>query len=106
MKFKRNNGFTFLENFGYALLVIIMVSCLKAGASTSENLNIILIVADDLGWTDLACYGSDFHESPNLDRFAMQGISFTNAYAASPVCTPTRASIMTGKYPANPSTEW
>lgn len=62
--------------------------------------NIVLILADDLGWTDLGCFGSTFYETPNIDRLAQQGMRFTNAYAACPVCSPTRASIMTGKYPA------
>tara|TARA_R110002049_G_scaffold50370_1_gene142929 strand:+ start:14460 stop:16187 length:1728 start_codon:yes stop_codon:yes gene_type:complete len=62
--------------------------------------NIVLILADDLGWADLACYGSDLHETPNLDRLAQQGVRFTDAYSASPVCTPTRVSILTGKHPA------
>ena len=62
--------------------------------------NIIFIVIDDLGWRDLACLGSEFYETPNLDRLAAQGITFTDAYAASPVCSPTRASLLTGKYPA------
>lgn len=62
--------------------------------------NIVFILADDLGWADLACYGSDLHETPNLDRLAKQGVRFTEAYAASPVCTPTRVSILTGKHPA------
>jgi arylsulfatase A-like enzyme len=55
---------------------------------------------DDLGWADLGCYGSGFYETPNLDRLASQGVTFTNAYAACPVCSPTRASILAGKYPA------
>jgi hypothetical protein len=55
---------------------------------------------DDLGRQDLGCYGSTFYETPNIDRLAAQGMRFTNAYAACPVCSPTRASIMTGKYPA------
>lgn len=62
--------------------------------------NIVLIVADDLGWRDLGCYGSTFYETPVLDALASEGMRFTDAYAASPVCSPTRASIMTGKYPA------
>lgn len=62
--------------------------------------NIVMILADDLGWADLACYGSTFHETPVLDRLAAEGMRFTDAYAAAPVCSPTRASIMTGKYPA------
>jgi arylsulfatase A-like enzyme len=62
--------------------------------------NIVLILADDLGWADLPAYGGDFHETPNLDRFAKDAVRFTQAYAASPVCSPTRASLMTGKSPA------
>ncbi|MBI3838865.1 MAG: sulfatase [Planctomycetia bacterium] len=57
----------------------------------------MLILADDLGWADLACYGADLHETPHLDRLARQGMRFTNAYSAS-VCSPTRASLMTGKH--------
>ncbi|MGH9673261.1 MAG: sulfatase [Bryobacteraceae bacterium] len=62
--------------------------------------NIVLIVADDLGAMDTTPYGADLHETPNLQRLAAQGIRFTEAHAAAPVCTPTRASIQTGKYPA------
>jgi arylsulfatase A-like enzyme len=65
-----------------------------------EKPNIVLVLVDDLGWRDLGCYGSAFYETPVLDRLAAQGMRFTDAYAASPVCSPTRASIMTGKYPA------
>jgi arylsulfatase A-like enzyme len=66
----------------------------------AERPNFIFILADDLGWCDLGCYGSAFYETPNLDRLAASGIRFTNAYAACCVCSPTRASILTGKYPA------
>ncbi len=62
--------------------------------------NIIFILIDDMGWRDIGCYGSEFYETPNIDRLAEQGMLFTDAYAACPVCSPTRASIMTGKYPA------
>jgi arylsulfatase A-like enzyme len=62
--------------------------------------NIVLIVADDLGWSDLGCYGNPFFESPHLDRLAADGVRFTRAYAAGHVCSPTRASILTGRYPA------
>jgi len=62
--------------------------------------NLVFILADDLGYADLASYGSPLHETPNLDRLAKNGIRFTNAYAACPVCSPTRASIVTGRYPA------
>lgn len=63
--------------------------------------NIVLILIDDLGGRDLGCYGSTFYETPHLDRLAGQGALFTDAYAAAPVCSPTRASLLTGKYPAN-----
>ncbi|MEX2112534.1 MAG: sulfatase-like hydrolase/transferase, partial [Pirellulales bacterium] len=57
-------------------------------------------VADDLGWADVGCYGSAFHRTPNVDRLAAAGMRFTRAYASCPVCSPTRASLMTGQYPA------
>ncbi len=62
--------------------------------------NIVFILADDMGWKDLACYGNRFTETPNIDALAGSGIRFTQAYAACPVSSPTRASILTGKYPA------
>ncbi len=69
--------------------------------------NIVFILIDDLGWRDLACYGSSFYETPRLDRLAGQGMRFTDAYAACPVCSPTRASLMSGKYPARVGvTQW
>ncbi len=62
--------------------------------------NVLFILVDDLGWMDLSCQGSRYYETPNIDRIAHEGMRFTNAYAACPVCSPTRASIMSGKYPA------
>lgn len=62
--------------------------------------NFLFILVDDLGWRDLGCFGSTFYETPNIDRLCARGMSFTKAYAAAPVCSPTRASIMSGKYPA------
>ena len=62
--------------------------------------NVLFILIDDMGWRDLSCYGSTFYESPNIDRLFAEGMHFTDAYAACPVCSPTRASIMTGRYPA------
>mgnify|MGYP006278210559 CR=1 FL=1 len=61
--------------------------------------NFVFFLVDDLGWTDLGCFGSSFYETPHLDGLAAGGMRFTQAYAANPVCSPTRASIMTGKYP-------
>ena len=69
--------------------------------------NIVFILIDDMGWKDLNCYGSSFYETPNIDRLAHEGMRFTDAYAACPVCSPTRASILTGKYPATVGiTDW
>ncbi len=62
--------------------------------------NIIYIMADDMGYADLSCYGRKDYQTPNLDKLAAQGIKFMNAYAAAPVCTPTRVAFMTGRYPA------
>ena len=62
--------------------------------------NIVFLLVDDLGWTDLGCFGSDFYQTPQIDRLASEGVRFTNAYAAAPACSPTRAAILTGKYPA------
>jgi len=61
--------------------------------------NIVFILADDLGWAELGCYGNTFNETPNLDTLARDGMRFTNAYAAAPVCSPFRAALMTGQYP-------
>ncbi len=79
---------------------------LTAPAQTARP-NLLFILADDLGWKDLGCYGSTFYETPNLDRLAATGMRFTDAYAACPVCSPTRASILSGKYPARmATTDW
>ncbi len=71
----------------------------KAGAGDRKP-NVIFVLADDLGWAELGCYGNTFNETPNLDKLARQGMRFTNAYAAAPVCSPYRAALMTGQYPA------
>jgi arylsulfatase A len=82
-----------------------LVSCLwlagsSLGAETRSPPNVVLILVDDMGWTGAGCYGSDLHQTPNIDRLASESVRFTQAYAAAPVCTPTRASILTGKAPA------
>jgi arylsulfatase A len=81
-------------------LIIASLHTRSATAASAPPPNIILILADDLGWTDLACYGSDFYETPHIDQLAREGMKFTQAYSACTVCSPTRASILTGKYPA------
>ncbi|MBN2296237.1 MAG: sulfatase [Pirellulales bacterium] len=62
--------------------------------------NIVIILVDDLGWKDVGCYGSTYYHTPNIDSLASQGVRFTDGYAACAVCSPTRAAILTGKYPA------
>ena len=76
-------------------------------APPANKTNILFILADDLGWRDLACYGNPYVATPNLDRLAREGGRFRQAYAACPVCSPTRASILTGKYPVRTGvTDW
>lgn len=80
--------------------LIVLISLLAIAMALPAKTNVVLILADDLGWTDLACYGSDLHETPHLDRLAREGMKFTQNYSACTVCSPTRAALMTGKYPA------
>ena len=69
-------------------------------SSTKQNKpNVLFIMADDLGWRDTSVYGSTFYETPNIDALAKSGMMFSDAYAANPLCSPTRASILTGQYP-------
>lgn len=81
-------------------LLLAAALLLQLPAAAAPQPNFIFFLIDDLGRNDLGCYGSKFYRTPNLDRLASQGMKFTDAYAACPVCSPTRASIMTGKYPA------
>src|SRR5215207_10898144 len=69
------------------------------GAPTKRP-NVLYIMADDMGWGDLSCYGRPDYRTPNLDRLASEGTRFTHAYSAAPVCTPTRCAFVTGRYPA------
>src|SRR4051812_46798564 len=81
-------------------LTTLAAAPLAAQTNPRTQPNIILVLLDDLGWHDFGIYGSKYYETPQLDRLARDGVRFTQAYAACPVCSPTRASIMTGKYPA------
>jgi len=92
------NRRNFLKASCLGALSLAVPNC--AVASTRKKPNIVFILIDDMGWPDVACYGSKFHETPNIDRLARQGMKFSDAYAACPVCSPTRASIMAGQYPA------
>lgn len=89
------------------LLAIVGGQRVMADEPAAKRPNFIIILADDLGWADLGCYGSKFHKTPALDRLAAEGLRFTDAYAACPVCSPTRASLLTGKAPARVGiTDW
>ena len=90
--------------------VISLLACLLCNTALAGRLfgnpklhppNIILILADGLGWSELGCYGNSFNQTPNLDRMAAQGMRFTQAYASAPVCSPTRAAFLTGRPPAS-----
>jgi arylsulfatase A len=80
-------------------IVTIVVLQLCSSVLSAERPNIVLILADDMGWSDLGCYGADLHETPHLDELAAEGVRFTAAYAM-PVCSPTRAALMTGRHAA------
>ncbi|MHC2065932.1 sulfatase [Bremerella sp. T1] len=76
-------------------------------AAEAKRPNFVFFLVDDLGWADLSCYGSTFHETPNIDAFAKSGMKFYQAYTACPVCSPTRASILTGRHPVRVDvTDW
>lgn len=91
-------GLTFLTRT--LICMLLSLGALNCDAKQATPPNVLFILVDDLGWTDLGCYGSDFYETPNIDGLASSGMKFTSGYASCPVCSPTRASIMTGKYPA------
>ncbi|MDH3650617.1 MAG: sulfatase [Saprospiraceae bacterium] len=76
------------------------ICCIGCQKNLRTKPNIVFILIDDLGWADLPVYGNQFNESPYIDKLAAEGMRFTNAYAACPVCSPTRASIQSGQYPA------
>jgi arylsulfatase A-like enzyme len=89
-----------MRNAFASVLIFAATVSMGGWASADQKPNFVFILIDDLGWSDLGCYGNEVYETPNLDRLASEGMRFTDAYAACPVCSPTRASLMTGKYPA------
>ncbi len=90
------------------LALLLAFGCLLQQRALAEAPpNVIFFLVDDLGWSDVGCYGSQFYETPAIDQLAAEGMLFTNAYATCHVCSPSRASILTGKYPARTNlTEW
>ncbi len=85
--------------FTLGCLAALLPLVVSAESEKAPGPNVVVIFVDDLGWTDLGCYGSKFHETPHIDRLAKQGAVFTRAYSSCNVCSPTRASLLTGKYP-------
>lgn len=81
-----------------AFLTVSGILAVSLAASAANQPNIVFILADDLGYTDVACYGSKFYETPNIDRLAGQGMRFTDGYTCGPNCQPTRAALMSGQY--------
>ena len=105
----------FTRTTALAAAAIALSACVSPAAEKNARPpNVVLILADDLGWAELGCYGNSFNETPHLDKLASQGMLFTNAYAAAPVCSPYRAALMTGQTPARigvtdylrPGTDW
>ncbi|MEX1114698.1 MAG: sulfatase [Akkermansiaceae bacterium] len=84
----------------YSLLLCALCGFSTAAATSARKPNIVFFLIDDMGWRDLGCCGSTFYKTPNIDRLAADGMRFMDAYAAAPVCSPTRAGLLTGKYPA------
>jgi arylsulfatase A len=98
-----------------ALKAFIVIAVIAVGSTAGhcqvkkveKKPNIIIFLIDDLGWSDVGCFGSTFYETPNIDKLAKEGVKFTNAYAACHVCSPSRAAILSGKYPARLNmTDW
>lgn len=84
----------------FSVLCLQAPSMLAKALDASPSMNIVLFLIDDLGWMDLGCQGSSYYQTPHIDSLANQGARFTDAYAACAVCSPTRAALLTGKYPA------
>jgi arylsulfatase A-like enzyme len=96
---RRYNTLIVLLQFGFVTLGCLLASSVTiAGAEPSKRPNIVFILADDLGYTDLGCFGSKYYETPNIDRLAAQGVRFTSGYTCGPNCQPTRAAFWSGQY--------
>ena len=101
----------YLRSVNSLLRLVVCGVCLLTGVvaaqTQSQHKNLVFFLVDDLGWADLGCYGSQFYETPHIDALAASGMRFTQAYAAGSVCSPTRASILTGRHPVRVDiTDW
>lgn len=90
----------FVGSLALAAAVLVTIGAVSTQAATDLRMpNVVVVFVDHLGWKDLGCYGSKFYETPNIDRLDGQGALFSRAYSSCNVCSPTRVSLMTGKYP-------
>lgn len=78
--------------------IIFFLIAVQSSMQGQEKPNVVFFLADDLGWSDTGCYGSNYYDTPNIDQLASEGVRFTSAYMM-PTCSPSRASLMTGEYP-------
>ena len=103
-----NNQVRYISLLGSSIFYLLLASCKEQKeAIEPKQPNILFILADDFGYHDLSSTGSNFYETPNIDRIAKEGMTFTNGYATCQVCSPSRASIMSGKFPARHGiTDW
>ncbi len=107
MKLVENYKMKIFIQLSVTLLYFLFFSNCTNNSIQMKIPNVIFFLVDDLGWSDVGCNGSKFYETPNIDKLANEGVRFTNAYSACHVCSPTRASILTGKYPASLNlTDW
>jgi arylsulfatase A len=88
------------KRFNLQVYLLALAMCMTSAVCAQNRPNIVFILADDLGYKDLGCYGNPFNETPHLDSMAQQGMKFTQAYSSSPVCSPSRAGLLTGRHPA------
>ena len=89
------------------LWFVMVVAAIAGRDGIAASPNVIVVMVDDMGWRDLSCQGSTFYETPHIDRLAAGGLRFTNGYSACTVCSPSRAAMMTGQYPARLNiTDW
>ena len=100
MRHPRATRRAFLKALGAGAAAALLRRPLRAATRPPRKCNVVFILADDLGYAELGCYGNTFNETPHLDRLARDGVRFTDAYAAAPVCSPYRAALMTGQWPA------
>lgn len=105
---KGNNYYEMIKKIVCSLLTIIALSCkTKEHQTTQPRPNVLFILADDLGYSDLSCMGSSYYETPHIDAIANQGMVFTNGYAGCQVCSPSRATLLTGQFTARHGiTDW